>query len=98
MVHHEAIPEFVRPDGTLGMDTMTMAFWPPAGVPLEEARVQELDLSGIEIGDKISLTFEVVQDAETGSMKGYYATKVEKLPSETELDFSHLPPRDAPAQ
>ena len=97
-VHHEAIPEFVRNDGTLGMDTMTMPFWPPAGVTLEEARVKELDLSGIAVGDKVTLTFEVVHDAATGSMKGFYATKVEKLPADTELDFSHLPPRSAPAQ
>lgn len=95
-VHHEAIPDFVRQDGTLGMDTMTMAFWPPAGIPLDQARVKNLDLSGIKVGDKVSMTFEVVQDAATGAMKGYYATKVVKLPADTELDFSHLPPRQPP--
>lgn len=90
MVRHEAIPEFVRPDGTLGMDTMIMPFWPPAGVSLEDARVHELDLDDIAVGDKVTLTFEVMHDEETGALKGYYATKVEKLPADTVLDFSHL--------
>lgn len=88
-IRHEAIPEYEVGDGTRGMDTMTMPFWPPQGMRLEEARVTELDLSGIEVGDKVSVTFEVVF-REDGTLWGFYATRVEALDASVELDFTPL--------
>lgn len=90
-IHHEAIPEFIGPDGTVqGMQSMTMAFWPPQGLSLEDARIKDLDLTGLAPGDKVSFTFEVVHDPETNAIKGYYATAVKKLPPDTALDFSPI--------
>ncbi len=90
-VHHEAIPEFIGPTGTIqGMGPMIMAFWPPQGLSLEQARVTSLDLGAVAPGDKVALTFEVIHDPDTHAIKGYYATAVEKLPADTALDFSPL--------
>jgi hypothetical protein len=90
-VRHEAIPEFIGPEGTVvGMGPMIMAFWPPQGLSLDQARVQTLALTGIEPGDKVELTFEVLHDPQTHAIRGYYATSVRELAPETELDFSPL--------
>ena len=90
-VHHEAIPEFIGPKGTVvGMGPMIMAFWPPQGLALDEARIQSLDLAGLAPGDTVELTFEVLHDPETHAIKGYYATSIRALASGTELDFSAL--------
>ncbi len=95
-VRHEAIPEFIGPSGTVeGMGPMIMAFWPPQGLSLEQARVDDLDVSGIEVGDKVTLVFEVIHDPETKAIKGYYATSIETLPDDTVLDFSPLEKPDA---
>ncbi|MEO1128382.1 MAG: hypothetical protein AAFX05_01595 [Planctomycetota bacterium] len=96
-VRHEAIPEYRRPDGKLGMDVMSMPFWPPVGMPesdIEPERIEGFSLEGIEIGDKVAVTFEVRMtdsDILDYTLVGYYATRVEKLPADTELDFTPLP-------
>jgi len=79
MVRHEAIPEFRGPD-ELGMDVMDMPF------PFAEG----VSIDGIEVGDKLSLTFSV--DYEEGwSPVEYRVIRYEKLPADTELDFTRLP-------
>lgn len=77
-IHHEAIPEFREPDG-IGMDVMVMPFPFGEGVSTE----------GIEVGDKLLLTFSV--DYEEGwSPLDYRVIRYEKLPQDTELDFTPL--------
>lgn len=73
-VRHEAIPHFVGFDGeAVGMDSMNMPF------PVAEG----LDVSGLAIGDRILLTFEVEWDGDVP----YQATKIEPLPDDVVLDF-----------
>jgi hypothetical protein len=74
---------------------MAMPFWPPQGVgeddPRVALRVGGFSLDGIEVGDKVRVTFEVlVKDAGDG-FDGWYATIVEELPADTRLDFTPLP-------
>lgn len=80
-VRHEAIPEFKRADGTLGMNTMTMPF------PLGEG----VSIDGLEVGDIVKLTFEVEYDPGFTKLRRYYTVKIEELPADTQLDFSPLP-------
>lgn len=80
-VRHEAIPEYKRTDGTLGMNTMTMPF------PLGDG----VSLDGMQVGDIVELTFEVEYDPGFIKLRRYYTIKIEELPAETELDFSPLP-------
>ncbi len=80
-VRHEAIPEFRRIDGKLGMNTMTMGFPVAKGLSLE----------GIEAGDIVRLIFETEYEAGYTKLKGYQAVEVVELPAETALDFSSLP-------
>ena len=92
-VFHEAIPEFRNPDGTRGMNVMTMPFWPPLGIDVEDieaARIEGFSHEGFEVGDRVRITFEVASDAETGAFVGYYATAMERLPEGEELDFTPL--------
>lgn len=50
-VDHEPIPDFRAPDGTIvGMAAMTMEFTPAA----------ELDLGRLSVGDRVRMTWEVV--------------------------------------
>lgn len=79
-VRHEAIPQFVGPEGKLGMDTMTMPF------PLADG----LSLESVKVGDKIELTFDVDYDTTQRSPVAYRATEVKALPAETTLDFSSI--------
>lgn len=79
MVRHEAIPEF-RSGENMGMDVMVMPF------PLGEG----VSLDGVAPGDKLSIRFSV--DYEEGwSPIGYRVVAYEKLPADTELDFTPLP-------
>lgn len=78
-VRHEAIPEF-RNGEKMGMNVMTMPF------PLGEG----VSLEGVQPGDKLSITFSV--DYQEGwSPINYRVVSYEKLPAETELDFTPLP-------
>ncbi|MBL0927057.1 MAG: copper-binding protein [Phycisphaerales bacterium] len=86
MVFHEAIPEFKGPKGSLGMDVMEMPF------PLAD----DVTLEGLRVGDKVRLTFVVRFDARLDVPRGYEATRIEKLPPDTRLDFTPLT-RPAPA-
>lgn len=83
-VRHEAIPDFRAslPDGALGMNAMTMPF------PIAE----DVSLDGLEIGDKITLTFRVDYDAKTGAIKQYRATSFSELPADTVLTLSEPKP------
>jgi hypothetical protein len=84
-VRHEAMPHFRAGGGELGMNTMIMPF------PLAEG----LSLSGLSVGQKIDLTFEVDFDTAKDALAGYRATKIEPLPDSTELDWTPLPGRGA---
>ncbi len=72
-VYHEAIPEFVRVDGTRGMNAMMMPFPPAEG----------LSLDGFAVGDVVELTF-VSWWKPTAGME---LTAIRKLPADTVLDF-----------
>lgn len=73
-VHHEAIPEFVRKDGTTGMNAMIMPF--PLG--------PGLTTEGIEPNDVLELDFAV----NWARKPHYYVTRIEKLPPDTTLDLN----------
>jgi len=91
-VRHEAVPDFPNPDGTTGMDVMVMPFWPPVrSQGVQPQRIpDDLDLQGIEVGDKVLITWEVQVDRATRAPIGFYALDVEELPADTELDFTPL--------
>ena len=73
-IHHEAIPEFVDIRGNAApMDAMTMPFH------LTEA----VDLSEVEVGDKVSFRLDVDWSAGVPARIGH----LEILPSETRLGF-----------
>lgn len=74
IVHHEPINDFANPNGTKGMNSMSMPFPPAKGLSLE----------GLAIGDPVELTFAYWSTP--GSM-GYEMTKITKLPPGTELHF-----------
>lgn len=76
MVHHEAIAEWLRPDGTKGMNSMTMPF------PLADG----VSLDGITIGDIVELT--VIQYL--GDKVPYRVSSIRKLPADTTLNFGKV--------
>ncbi len=92
-IRHEAIPEFQNPGGSMGMNTMTMPFWPPQGIAKDDpriaARIEGFSLEGIAVDQKVEFAFDVLFDAEH-KLVGYYATSIHPLPAETVLDFSPL--------
>ena len=79
MVKHEAIPEFRSPNGTLGMNVMTMGF------PLAEGVSSE----GMSVGDKVATTVEVRHQRDW-TLIGYETVSWEALPAETELNFTPI--------
>lgn len=79
-VHHEAIDNFVRADGKLGMGAMTMDF------PLGEG----VSLQGLRVGDIVEMVLEV-QPRPRMRMK---VTKLTTLPPETKLEFRAARPVD----
>ena len=72
-IEHEPIDNFVRRDGTLGMDSMTMPF------PTSKS----VSLDGLAVGDAVEFTFEV----RWKSQPHVQVTKIIKLPAGTELHF-----------
>lgn len=70
-VFHEDIPQWLRPDGTRGMNAMIMPFPLAKGVSLES----------ISLDDAVELS---VQQYTTGPLP-YEATAVRKLSSDTQL-------------
>lgn len=79
MVHHEAIPDFERQDGTLGMNEMTMAF------PLGDG----VRLDGIAIGDIVELELHVRWKPKPR----FWTSRVTELPPETVLNLRAQDPR-----
>jgi len=77
LVHHEAVPGFRDEQGeTVGMAAMSMAF------PVDPALVE-----GIGVGDKVAFELEVAWDGSPPLR----TVRLEKLPDDTQLDFSKLP-------
>ncbi len=73
LMEHEAIEEFAERDGTrTGMAAMTMPFTP----------ARTLDLSGLNVGDPVRMTFEVRWRGDPLLR----IVKIEKLPPGTKLD------------
>lgn len=72
VAHHEAIPDFKRLDGKLGMNEMSMPF-PPA---------KNLDLSEIAVGDIVEIEFVVWSQPGKLDME---TRRVTKLPADTVL-------------
>ncbi len=70
-LQHEPIDNFVRQDGTLGMDSMTMPFPLAKGVSLD----------GFTVGDIVEVTFEV----RWKSQPRFQTTRLVKLPADTVL-------------
>ena len=70
MVHHEEIPHFRGQGGDLGMNEMTMPF--PIG--------ESLDLTGIEAGMGVRITFTVDYDEALDQLVTYRATSIEAVP------------------
>lgn len=70
-VFHETIADWLRPDGTKGMNAMVMPF------PLDSGA----KLDGIAVGDVV----ELVVRQQPGNSVPYLAVSVRKLPPETTL-------------
>lgn len=70
-IQHEPIDNFVRQDGKLGMDSMTMPF------PLAKS----VSLEGLAANDVVEVTFEV----RWKSQPRFQTTKIVKLPADTEV-------------
>lgn len=77
-IEHEPIDNFVRQDGTLGMDSMTMPF------PL----AKDVALDGLAKDDLVEFVFEV----RWKSQPRMQLTKITKLPPGTELHFGKASP------
>ena len=74
VVKHEPIDTFKNPNGTLGMDTMSMPFPPAPG----------LDVSRFAAGDIVEMDLAVWT---TPGQRGYELRRVVKLPADTALRF-----------
>ncbi|MFN7020094.1 MAG: hypothetical protein ACK4WH_02040 [Phycisphaerales bacterium] len=74
VAYHEAIPEFKRFDGKLGMNEMSMPF------PLAKG----LDVSGLKIGDIVEIEFGVWMQPRNRHME---AQRIKKLPADTKLNI-----------
>jgi Cu/Ag efflux protein CusF len=72
-IRHEAIPDFVRRDGKLGMGSMQMSFTPAPGVSLE----------GLQPGDKVEFEWHVWWQPRARAE----VAAVRKLPPETTLEL-----------
>jgi Copper binding periplasmic protein CusF len=83
-IHHVQIPTFKKDDGTIamtpdgipGMKSMTMEF------PLAEG----VSVEGFAVGDKVMFDFAV----NWGGRVAWEMTKIEKIDSATEIDFSNI--------
>ena len=74
MVKHQAIDDFKNKDGkVVGMSAMTMEFPPERGV----------DVTILAVGDKVELEFSVWWS----QSPPWLATKINKLPADTKLEF-----------
>jgi Cu/Ag efflux protein CusF len=83
VIRHEAIDGFVGMDGeVVGMDSMSMPF------PVAE----DVDLAGLEAGDKVSFTFVVDWDGDPA----YQVTRIEELPADTAIELRKARPPAAP--
>jgi Cu/Ag efflux protein CusF len=72
-VRHEAIPEFVDPEGEArGMEAMTMPF------PVEPEQIE-----GLAVGDPVEMTFQVDWEGSPALA----VLEIRKLPPGTELSF-----------
>ncbi|MEO1235908.1 MAG: copper-binding protein [Planctomycetota bacterium] len=80
-VRHEEIPDFKDQDGQeVGMPIMTMPFPVARG----------LDISELQVGDKVEVTFVVEWNADDP----WQATAVQTLPADTELSLGEGPTDD----
>lgn len=77
IVHHEPLPSYMSGGEVVGMGEMQMPF------PLKEG----LTLDEYEIGQAVTLTFEVRYDPETQIPIMVQASRLEPLPAETILVF-----------
>lgn len=79
---HEALPEFRSETGeVVGMESMSMPF------PVAQAEL----LEGLAVGDRVRFEFEVRWQ---GKGSPLLLTRIEKLPTDTRLDFE-APPEEA---
>lgn len=85
-LHHESIPDFRNSTGdAVGMAAMSMPFTPGEG----------LDVSGLAVGDRVEVTFEVYWEPKPALL----LTRVDALPQGTRLEFDAAepePPAAAP--
>ena len=78
-IRHEAIDDFVSMNGeVVGMSSMSMPF------PVAD----DVDLDGMEVGDKVSFTLTVDWDGDPA----YQVTRMEPLPEDTELEYRKASP------
>jgi hypothetical protein len=75
-IRHEPIPDYVRSDGTLGMNSMVMPFPVAPG----------LSLGGLAVGDAVEFVWEVRKTGDPRSA----VTKITRLPPDTPLNFGKV--------
>jgi hypothetical protein len=88
LVRHEPIPAFkanYNETTPTGMNAMIMPF------PLADG----VDISGLQVGDKITLEFVVFYEADTGDIASYRTTTITPLEPDTELNFGRAAPDEA---
>lgn len=83
LVHHEPIPGFkAKYDEATpsGMNAMVMPFPPADGV----------DISSVNVGDILSLRFEVEYHPTNGTVSGMSLVEFQELPVDTQLDLGRV--------
>ncbi len=88
VIEHEPINDFVNPDGTVGMASMSMPFSTEPGV----------SLVGLAVGDAAAFDLAVWYGPDKKTVESYSITRIEKLPAGTELHFgAAMPTLGAPS-
>lgn len=75
IVYHEPIDDFINPNGSKGMGSMSMPLTP----------APTADLSGLKVGDIIEFDLAVWYAPEFKSIESFRVTRIKKLPAETPL-------------
>jgi len=77
VIQHEAIDDFINPDGTRGMASMEMP------MPAEP----DVSLKGLAVGDPVEFDLGVWYKPGFKGVDGYRITRMKPLPPDTKLKF-----------
>ncbi len=83
-IHHQQIEDFKTKDGTVNINSKGIGGMPSMKMPFPVG--DGVSLEGLEVGDKVSFDFAVNWG---GSRPAWEITRIEKLPDETEIDYTN---------